>query len=104
MKKKPHLDWHLCHPRSDFRDAKRTASERFLGLRKRGEQVHPVSIATEILANLVGIGVAEKRTGRQPCGVAAITFYVERKLPKSRLSRRLMLPSKIAGLTCDVVA
>lgn len=102
--KKLHLDWHLCHPGSDFREAKRTASARFLGLQVRGQHVKTVAVATEILANLVGVGVAEKRTNRQPCGVPAITFYVERKLPKSRLNRRLMLPRTIAGLTCDVVA
>jgi len=66
--------------------------------------VRSVTIAPEILGNLVGIGVSEKRTSRRPCGIAAVTFYVERKLPKSRLTRRLMLPGAIAGMTCDVVA
>lgn len=98
------LERHLCHERSDYRAAKRAISERYLGIPRRGHKVRTVKIEPEVMANLVGIGVAEKRTDRSPRGVPAITFYVERKLPKSRLTRRLMLPKTLDGLTCDVAA
>jgi hypothetical protein len=98
------LDWHLCNRKSDYHLAKRTASARFLGIPKRGRRVQSVKIAPELMANLVGVGVAEKRSQRESCGVPAITFYVQRKLPKSRLTRRLLLPRTIDGLACDVVA
>ena len=94
----------LCGPGSDYRAAKRMTSEKFLGVPVRGRYIKLTKQPLELIANLVGIGVAEKRTNRKSVGLPAITFYVKEKLPKSRLTRRLLLPKTIAGLTCDVVA
>lgn len=89
---------------SDYRQAKRELSQRFLGVPVRGSAIRQVKIAAEILQNLVGVGVSEKRCNRSPQDSPSVTFYVKEKLPRSLLTRRMMLPRTIEGLTCDVVA
>lgn len=89
---------------SSYHVAKREMSEVLLGVPRRGRKIQMVKRDPAQVANLVGVGVAEKRTERKGCGVPAVTFYVERKLPRSMLTRRLLLPRSIGGLVCDVVA
>ncbi|MDB6076617.1 MAG: hypothetical protein JWO82_364 [Akkermansiaceae bacterium] len=98
------LGWYLTSPQSDFRQAKCEASERFLGVSRRGKKILHSKAAPGIYTNLVGVGRGEKFTGRKPQGKPAITFYVKKKLPLSQLDRRLVLPRTIAGLPCDVIA
>jgi hypothetical protein len=89
---------------SNYRRAKRELSQRFLGVPVRGNAIRDVKVAPDILANLVAIGVAEKRSDRVLQDHPAITFYVKEKVPRSMLTRRMTLPRTIDGLTCDVVA
>lgn len=89
---------------SSYHLAKRELSEALIGVPRRGRKMQMVKRDPEQVANVVGIGVAEKRTDRKGCGVPAVTFYVERKMPRSMLTRRLLLPRSIGGLVCDVVA
>jgi len=47
--------------------------------------------------NMVGIGVSEKVTERRNTGRLCVTFYVQKKIPASRLGIRKSLPQVIAA-------
>lgn len=93
----------LRHPRSDYRRAKALAADRMLGIARRFKYWRERDLPAELAANLVGIAVAEKRSGGKPCGEPAVTFCVRRKMAMSRIGRKARLPVRFDGLTCDVV-
>src|SRR5260221_1184377 len=45
--------------------------------------------------NVVGVGITEKTSRGQRTGQMAVTFYVEKKLPKTKLSAAKMIPPKV---------
>lgn len=52
--------------------------------------------------NVTGVGIAEKLVQGKPTGVMAVKFFVHRKHPASRISRKNLLPKHINGLPVDV--
>lgn len=104
MSAKALAKWYVESRHYDYKRAKREISERFLGVPIRGKLIKFPKVANDVTANVVGVGVSNKTTGRMPQGVPSVTFYVREKLPKSRLTRRLLLPKTVEGLLCDVVA
>ncbi|MDD3653201.1 MAG: hypothetical protein PHO01_03285 [Desulfotomaculaceae bacterium] len=55
------------------------------------------------LKNVVGIGVGYKQAGENDTGQPAFIVYVEKKLPRTDLSRSHIVPRKVDGLETDVV-
>jgi hypothetical protein len=52
-------------------------------------------------SHIVGIGVAEKQTDHRATGTLALCFYVDRKLPLTRLSAAEAVPEEIPSLGDD---
>ncbi|MDD4170313.1 MAG: hypothetical protein PHD36_08715 [Desulfotomaculaceae bacterium] len=55
------------------------------------------------LKNVVGVGVGYKQTGENDTGQPAFIVYVEKKLPRTDLSRSHIVPRKVDGLETDVI-
>lgn len=53
-------------------------------------------------SNVVAVMTGEKFRGGKPTGERAIVFFVAKKIPKSRLSSRELIPEKIEGTQTDV--
>jgi hypothetical protein len=47
--------------------------------------------------NIVGIGIAEKVSENAPTGELSLCFYVEKKLPKSRMKNNKLIPPVMAA-------
>jgi hypothetical protein len=45
--------------------------------------------------NVVAVGISEKITQRKPTGKLALTFYVERKVPRKKLRADLLIPPTV---------
>ncbi len=56
----------------------------------------------EALGNIVGFGVGEKYTNRQPTGRPAITVLVREKVNPDRLTEATMVPEAVDGVATDV--
>lgn len=78
-------------------------SQKYLGVSPRSRKLRRSKLSHEFSSKLVGVGVAEKKTNRCNSGRWGVTFYVKRKLRKTSLSRKLMLPSSYQGIPCDVI-
>lgn len=94
----------IASKRTDFYALKKQSAERFLGVPVRGKYLKEIKVPEQILGNLIGIGVSEKQSEGQACGVPSITFFVEEKVARNRLTKRERLPRTIDGVLCDVVA
>jgi hypothetical protein len=79
----------------DLITARREPSPREIG----ALEARQLQILRKIFAdkNMVGIGVSEKLVGRERTGRLCICFYVEKKLPKSRLKNWKLVPKVIAA-------
>lgn len=55
------------------------------------------------LKNVVGVGVGYKQVGQNDTGKPAFIVYVEKKLPRTDLSRSHVVPRQVDGLETDVV-
>jgi hypothetical protein len=87
----------------DFIAAKRELSQRLLAGWVVGTSRHlEKRTKGDPMKNVVGVGIARKRVGRKKTRTWCIRFLVEKKLPKSQLSKGL-LPKTIAGIPTDVV-
>lgn len=100
----------------DFREAKRTWSERVLLSTQGAPLVHgpvrragahaPAATARPGPArrnpNVVGVGIAEKLVDGKPTGIMAVKFLVKTKHPSSAVARALALPKTVDGLPVDV--
>src|SRR5262245_1750151 len=60
--------------------------------------------------NIVGVGISEKITDRTPTGKLALTFYVQKKQPLSKLRATMAVPPTVPealsgpeAIPCDVV-
>jgi hypothetical protein len=53
--------------------------------------------------NVVGVATGVKVKKGAPTGEAAVTILVERKVAKSRLSERALVPAKLDGVPTDVI-
>jgi hypothetical protein len=100
----------------DFREAKRSWSERLLlspesapsvpgGVRRTGANATAASARGRPARrnpNVVGVGIAEKTVEGKPTGVLAVKFFVKTKYPAGGVGRGAALPKKIDGLPVDV--
>jgi hypothetical protein len=53
--------------------------------------------------NVVGVGIAKKVVGGRQTNEPCIVVFVERKLPKSELERKDLIPNRIETMKTDVV-
>ena len=62
----------------------------------RGVQVHTESIQSIMSAkNVIGVGISEKISDDVPTGKLSLTFYVERKIPLSKLRADQAIPPTV---------
>jgi hypothetical protein len=87
----------------DLKSAKREWSARlFKTPRTTGFRALAVAASLEPNQNVVGVGIGEQIVGDKPTGIIALKFFVRAKYPKHELSRKLLLPSSVAGYAVDV--
>lgn len=53
--------------------------------------------------NVVGVGVGFKHRGGQMTDVVAIVVNVQKKVPKSQLSKQDLIPEHLEGVPLDVI-
>ena len=53
-------------------------------------------------ANVVGVGIGEKIKSGLPLGRLCLKVYVEKKLPKNRLSKQNLIPQTLSPIETDV--
>lgn len=94
----------------DLRSAKRDFSRRLLGRMRRARAGWLAASSLRLrdlgrwaIGGVHGIGIGHKLTGGKRLRTLAIRIYVERKLPTSVLSKRVLLPKAIDGLPVDVI-
>lgn len=54
------------------------------------------------LPNVVGVGLGMKQTKNVATGKICLKVYVEKKIPKDKLSREEIIPEKLEGVKTDV--
>lgn len=54
-----------------------------------------VSMPTIADTNIVGMGISEKVSGNKRVGILALTYYVERKLPRAKLTAETSVPPTV---------
>jgi hypothetical protein len=53
--------------------------------------------------NVIGVAEGIRTRGEKPTGERCLVVYVSRKIPKSRLRRKEILPRELDGVPIDVV-
>lgn len=53
--------------------------------------------------NVVGVAIGIRTKRGKPTGERCLVVYVERKIPRPKLSKNELLPSEIEGVSVDVV-
>ncbi|MEZ5387004.1 MAG: hypothetical protein R3F13_15965 [Prosthecobacter sp.] len=53
--------------------------------------------------NIIGVAIGEKNNEEDATGVTSVRMFVKKKLPKSQLSKKQLIPASIEGLPVDVV-
>jgi Peptidase family S64 len=87
----------------DLKTAKKEWSERLLKTpRAGGFRALAVAASLEPDQNVVGVGIGEQIVDDKPTGLVALKFFVRAKYPKHELSRKLLLPTNVAGYAVDV--
>lgn len=93
------------NPHPDFLHAKFSLAARFLpgasatALAMLAKSSSPVSQDP----NIIGVAIGEKNNEEDATGVTSVRMFVKKKLPKSQLSKKQLIPTSIEGLPVDVV-
>jgi hypothetical protein len=91
------------HPVDVLQEAKATAAKDFLAPAALQPEFSALAATTHPRQNVVGVGIGFKMKHGKATNVAAIHFYVEKKVPKSAVPKADLLPSKIDGVATDVI-
>jgi len=54
-------------------------------------------------ANVINVGVGTKIVGGKDTGKPCITVFVRKKIPRSYLARKALIPGEVEGVPTDVV-
>jgi hypothetical protein len=98
-------DLQLTGTIDDMARALAVASEQFVvgGVRWRDNGRRARLLSPSPLENVVGVGLAEKQTARCGTGLAAVTFFVNKKYSEPDVPDESRLPPKVNGVPSDVV-
>ena len=92
------------HSLRDLRAAKRAFSKRVLDrVRPAGFHAFAGAATSNPRLNVVGVGLAEKRTAGRATGILAVVFLVVRQFPRENIPAADLLPTTIDGIPVDVV-